>query len=56
MNDKIKALERYAEIDEIPIRCNDIRSVESTINQNRQYGFQIGVNYAEAYQQIFEVI
>ena len=56
MNDKVVALENYAKIDEIPKGCNDIRGVESIVNLNRQHGLQISANYAESYQQIFEIV
>lgn len=56
INDKKMALQKYADINEIPYDNNDIRSIQSCLNNNRQYGFLIGSNYAEAYQQIFKVI
>lgn len=49
------ALYKYAEIGELPVNDNDIRSVEACIQYNKQCGFQIGASYAEAYQLVFEV-
>lgn len=53
---KREALQMYVDAKEIPYDNNDIRSLESIIIQNRIYGFQSNVKYAEAYQQIFSVI
>ena len=50
---KKAALERYSM--ELPSCCNDIRSAESIIVQNRQYGRLMGVDYCEAYQQLFKL-
>lgn len=50
---KKSALERYSM--ELPSDSNDIRSAESIIAQNRQYGRLMGVDYCEAYQQLFKL-
>lgn len=40
---------------ELPTDDNDIRSSESIIAQNRQYGRLMNTGYCEAYQQIFKL-
>lgn len=47
------ALSRYSM--ELPSDANDIRSAESIIAQNRQYGRLMNTGYCEAYQQIFKL-
>ena len=51
---KAAALAKYSM--ELPADSNDIRSAESIISQNRQYGRQMNVGYCEAYSQVFSVI
>lgn len=50
---KKQALARYNM--ELPVDNNDIRSSESIIAQNRQYGRLMNTGYCEAYQQIFKL-
>lgn len=50
---KRKALERYGkELAFFP----DNRSVESILHRNQEDGYRIGTEYAESYEQLFEVI
>lgn len=53
IDSKIAAMRQYVDIGEIPQDNNDIRSLQSVLTQDRMWGFQIGVKYAEAYQQVF---
>lgn len=48
------ALSKYSM--ELPSDANDIRSAESIIAQNRQYGRLMNTSYCEAYQQLFSII
>lgn len=52
---KRNALKKYAKHGEIPYDNNDIRSIKSILNFNKQYGFLVGIKYAEAYQQLFSL-
>ena len=54
-NEKIKMLHKYTE-SEIPIDINDLRSTDSIIKYDELNGHVIGVDAAEAYIKIFEVI
>lgn len=53
INDKQNALQKYVDIKEIPYDNCDIRSLQACLTSNKLYGFQLGVKYVEAYQQIF---
>ena len=50
---KQQALTRYSM--ELPADVNDIRSAESILASNRQYGRLMNVKYCEPYQQIFKL-
>lgn len=41
---------------ELPKNQNDNRSVNSILTQNKMYGYTIGVEYCEPYEQIFNII
>lgn len=53
IEEKKKALQLYDM--ELPTDNNDIRSAESVIDWNRQFGRMMNVGYCEAYQQIFKM-
>ena len=52
---KETALYEYVKIGELLDDNSDIRSVAACIQYNKQYGFQVGTSYAEAYQLIFKI-
>ena len=55
MSYKTSALNEYAVLGILPLNGNDIRSPQAVTAMNSYYGKTIGVEYAEAFELIFEV-